>query len=326
MDAGGMLEPGPRLGLDRAQRAGEWLVVPLPDPLPEFLAAGSHPHRVRQWLLALAVFPDKWVNRLFSVGGLKMDGGRLWLQAFPKAGLDRHEWAAEPSGSGSGASADVLFEDDWCLVLNKPTGMAVHPSRPGHRGTLDESALRHCLATGQDAPVRHIHRLDDDTSGPVLYAKNDLAQWRLDEAMRRKAIDRRYLALVNGVPRRRKGTIDAPIGRDRHHGLRRRVAPTGETAVTHYETLAAGEGAALVRVTLDTGRTHQIRVHFSHIGHPLIGDTLYGAPAEPLLRHQALHGERLIFPHPWTGTETAVACPLPGWFADLSTRLGLVTK
>ncbi|WP_051602268.1 RluA family pseudouridine synthase [Paenibacillus darwinianus] len=315
----------PELELARAERAGEWLIVPLSDSVPESLAAGSHPHHVRQWLLALAVFPDKWVNRLFSVGGLKLDGGRLWLEAFPKAGLARHEWAAGDAESG-GVTADVLFEDDWCLVMNKPAGMAVHPSRPGQRGTLDEAAVRHCLATGQDAPVRHIHRLDDDTSGPVLYAKNDLAQWRLDGAMREKAINRQYLALVNGVPQRPGGTIDAPIGRDRHHGSRRRVSLSGETAITHYETRVAGDDAALVRVTLDTGRTHQIRVHFSHIGHPLLGDTLYGAPAESSLRHQALHGERLIFPHPWTGKDTVVGCPLPGWFAGLSQRHGIVTK
>ncbi|WP_190294755.1 hypothetical protein [Paenibacillus darwinianus] len=111
----------PELELARAERAGEWLIVPLSDSVPESLAAGSHPHHVRQWLLALAVFPDKWVNRLFSVGGLKLDGGRLWLEAFPKAGLARHEWAAGDAESG-GVTADVLFEDDWCLVMNSWSG------------------------------------------------------------------------------------------------------------------------------------------------------------------------------------------------------------
>jgi len=190
-------------------------------------------------------------------------------------------------------------------------------------GTLDDAAVRHVLRAGDPLPVHHIHRLDADTSGPVLYAKNDLAQLRLDEAMREKRIDRRYVAIVHGVPRPPAGTIDAPIGRDRHHGSRRRVAPGGDRAVTHYETLKAAGGMALVRVRLETGRTHQIRVHFSHIGHPLLGDKLYGAPADPHLPHQALHGERLVFPHPWTGRTVAVEAPRPRWFGDALRRCGL---
>src|SRR5690606_25767555 len=153
--------------------------------------------------------PDKWVNRLFSVGGVRLDDGQLLLKAFPT-----YDWTGHPllaaGGERSNArvlEAAVLYEDDWCLVLDKPAGMPVHPARPGHRGTLDEWAVRHVLARGDMTHVRHIHRLDDDTSGPVLYAKNDLAQWRLDEAMRDKRIDRQYVALVHGIPRQRQGTI-----------------------------------------------------------------------------------------------------------------------
>jgi len=312
-----------QLALRQAVRDGQWLLIPLPSPVPEQLSAGSHPHRVRQWLLAAAVFPEKWVNRLFSVGGIRLEKGWLALLAFPTFDWTGHALlAGSPATDGDARLEAVpLYEDDWCLVVHKPAGMAVHPSRPGHRGTLDEWAARHTLARGESAPVRHIHRLDDDTTGPVLYAKNDLAQWRLDEAMRDKRIDRQYAALVHGIPRRSRGTIDAPIGKDRSHPARRRVSPSGDHAVTHYETVETYEAAALLRIRLETGRTHQIRVHLSHIGHPLVGDALYGAPPDARLRRQALHGERLSFVHPWTLEEVVVHAPLPADFDAARQRL-----
>jgi 23S rRNA pseudouridine1911/1915/1917 synthase len=308
------------LDLTRGYRDGEWLRIPLPDPRPEGLADGTHPHDVRRRLIAEGLLPGKWLNRLFSVGGIRLENGLLSLRAFPPCG--RTDRPPLPDG-GEPAEAEALYEDDWCLVLLKPAGMPVHPAHPGMGGTLDEAAFRHVLRAGDPLPVRHIHRLDADTSGPVLYAKNDLAQLRLDEAMREKRIGRRYVVIVHGAPKPRTGTIDAPIGRDRHHGSRRRVTPGGDRAVTHYETVKTAGGMSLVRVRLETGRTHQIRVHFSHIGHPLLGDALYGAPADPL-PHQALHGESLVFPHPWTGRTIAVEAPRPRWFEDALRRFGLM--
>ncbi|SFE23954.1 23S rRNA pseudouridine1911/1915/1917 synthase [Paenibacillus catalpae] len=286
-------------------------------PIPE---AGSHPHLLRQWLLARSLFPAKWINRLFSVGGIKWEGGLIRLLAFPPA-----DPAADPlyrkAKNSSVIEPEVLYEDDFCLVLNKPAGMPVHESYAGQTGTLDEAAARWLLGTGDPLPVRHIHRLDDDTSGPVLYAKNDLAQWALDEAMREKRIDRRYLAVVQGRLNKPSGTINAPIGKDRHHSSRRRVTPGGDTAVTHYETVRMLSNNTVVRVQLETGRTHQIRVHMSHIGHPLVGDKLYGGDTK-LLPHQALHGERLLFPHPWTGEWVEAAAPDPAWLTALLDKLG----
>ncbi|WP_138752408.1 RluA family pseudouridine synthase [Paenibacillus sinopodophylli] len=293
-----------------------------PAALPELAQprAGSHPHMVRQWLLARSFFPQKWVNRLFSVGGIRWEGECLQLLAFPA--VDPRSDAAYRNIrlSTPAISPKVLFEDDFCIVFDKPAGMAVHGSAPGESGTLDEAAARHLLRQGDPLNVRHIHRLDDETSGPVLYAKNDLAQWKLDEAMRAKLIDRQYIAVVHGQLSKANGVIDAPIGKDRHHRSRRRVSDNGEHAVSHYEVLASNGELSVIRVRLQTGRTHQIRVHLSYIGHPLAGDSLYGGDSR-LLGHQALHGERLVFAHPWTNRQMEIHSPWPKWLVGLSEKI-----
>ena len=313
-----------RIDLASARREGEWLALVRPAGSDDWPEAGSHPHEVRKRLLASSLFPAKWINRLFSVGGIRMEGERVLLHAFPAAHLDRSELyrmaALPPANPKLEALAVPLWEDDYALVLNKPAGMRVHGASPGERGTLAEAAARHCLLAGDPQPVRHIHRLDDDTSGPVLFAKNDLAQWRLDEAMRGKEVDRRYVAIVQGRLKASRGTIDLPIGRDRHHRSRRCVTRNGDAAVTHYEVAEQFRSAALVRIRLETGRTHQIRVHFSHIGHPLLGDGLYGGDVSQLA-HQALHGERLLFRHPLTGEPVEVRAVRPAWLDRLIGKL-----
>jgi len=318
---------------DTYQRNGQWLELPLAalnrceaatDTEPALrLGAGSRPHDVRKRLLALALFPEKWVNRLFSIGGIALEGEMVRLLAFPAVNPTHdplYRLAMEPELDAV-LQAPILYEDDWCLVLDKPSGMAVHQNAPGHRGTLDEAAARHCLLQKDPLPVKHIHRLDDDTAGPVLFAKNELAQLMLDEAMRSKLIGRQYEAIIQGKMRKPSGLIDAPIGKDRHHSARRRVSPSGDHAITHYETVLYYREASLVRLQLETGRTHQIRVHLSHAGCPLVGDKLYGG-SDRLLSHQALRGERLIFDHPVTGERVTVISPIPEWFALLQQKLG----
>lgn len=309
----------------RYERQGEWMeldpltLAPASDCKP--IEAGSHAHEVRQWLLACSIFPAKWINRLFSVGGIRMTSqGRVGLLAFPAADTAQSGVYRTALKEAGHAAPPVLYEDDFCLVLDKPAGMPVHESYAGQSGTLDAAAAGHLLRAGDPLPVRHIHRLDDDTSGPVLYSKNDLAQQRLDEAMREKRIDRIYIAVVHGRLREAKGIIDAPIGKDRHHKSRRRVSAGGETAITRYERLFASDSYSVARVKLETGRTHQIRVHMSHLGHPLLGDMLYGGKPAGGLRHQALHGERLIFPHPLTGGMIEAESPWPDWLTRLYAR------
>lgn len=304
--------------IDQAVRNGEWLELGgalLAESLE--LEAGSHPHLVRKRLLALSLFPEKWINRLFSVGGIRWRGETLQLLTFSAVNPQQDNLYRQAMlMKGDDALPAVLYEDDYCLVMNKPAGMPVHAAYPGQPGTLDLAAARHVLLQNDPLPVRHIHRLDDYTSGPVLYSKNDLAQLRLDEAMRDKLVDRRYIAVVHGAVKKRSATIDRPIGKDRHHAGRRRVVKDGDSAVTRYELVQADAHASIVRIKLETGRTHQIRVHMSSIGHPLLGDALYGGDTRHLT-HQALHGERLQFPHPLTNRLIEAAAPWPQWLTQL---------
>lgn len=283
---------------------------------------GSHPHLVRQWLLACNVFPPKWINRIFSVGGIKWVGDQLYLLAYSYADLQQDDdyRAAQTEHKTGAARIEVLYEDDHLLVANKPAGMPVHGANKGQRNSLDVAIAVHMLRHNDPIIVRHIHRLDDDTSGPVLYAKNELAQQRLDEQMRNKQIERQYIAIVHGKVRGKKGTISEPIGKDRHQPKRRIITPKGESAITHYELLEASELYSTVKLQLETGRTHQIRVHMSHIRHPLVGDYLYGGNTE-LLSHQALHGASLSFIHPISGEKVVVEAKPPAWYAEIKQHI-----
>ena len=279
-----------------AKRKGEWYELRLPDAL-----AGVPLSGVMQRL----PIPPKLEGKLIASHGVFRQGRQLRLRLFPVERPDfEPEWM----------ELNVLYEDDFTLVVNKPAGLEVHPSEKGQRGTLANKVASYYEVTNQACRIRHIHRLDKDTTGPVLYAKNELAHIAFDAAMREKRIERVYIALAEGVFEQDRGVIDAPIGQDRHHPTRRRVSQTGEPAVTRYEVVERFPGHTLVRLRLETGRTHQIRVHLSHIGHPIAGDGLYGGH-RTLIQRQALHGERLSWPHPWTGESMSVKAPLPDDFA-----------
>lgn len=282
-------------------RKGEWLEIPIPSGMEDPFA----------WMETRLNLPGKLLGKLERQNDIAVKGTRLRIRLFPP-----EEAEYEPEWE----NLDILYEDDFCLVVLKPAGMAVHPGRPGQGGTLANAVSAHYQATGQSCRIRHIHRLDEETSGPVLYAKNEYAHLLLDEQMRRKAIGRIYTAIVQGVPKPSSGRIEAPIGKDRHHPARRRVSPTGDPAATVYETVETFSGAACLRLHLETGRTHQIRVHLSSIGHPLIGDELYGGKKQGIGR-QALHGESLVFLHPWTEEPVETKAPYPEDFSLLLSRL-----
>jgi 23S rRNA pseudouridine1911/1915/1917 synthase len=290
-------------------KKGEWLEVPL-----HFIRSGHAPQEERTDVsdaLRHLGIPERLIRKLRAGGGIRLSGNRLSLRLFPE----------EQDGTvPEWHDLQVLYEDDFTLVVHKPAGMPVHPVRSDQQGTLANAVASYYDCTGQRCKIRHIHRLDEDTTGPVLYAKHEFSQVKLDEAMRLKKIGRTYAAVVHGVMKERAGTIRLPIGRDRHHPVRRRVSRTGAPAVTHYETLESYRSYSLVRLRLETGRTHQIRVHLSHLGHPIVGDRLYGGSAD-LYPHQALHGERLEFVHPWSGERIEVDDPRPDSFTQLIVKL-----
>ncbi|MGE7590638.1 RluA family pseudouridine synthase [Peribacillus sp. NPDC101480] len=203
----------------------------------------------------------------------------------------------------------ILYEDDVLLIANKPAGMDTHPSQPGEAHSLLNGVAHHLQKTGQTCMIKHIHRLDKDTTGAVLFAKNRLIGSMLDRMLEEREIKRTYLALVEGNIKKNEGEIKEKIGRDRHHATRRRVSPTGQTAVTHYRVLNRDpkKNLTLVSCTLESGRTHQIRVHFSHLNHPLAGDTLYGG--KRTFPRQALHARKIEFIHPISEEKMIVEAP-----------------
>lgn len=283
-------------------KRGEWLEIP-----DQLAATGS----VEEWLLNRVGIPQKLINKLKQEQGIRQKSDRVMLHLFPEEFDDyQADWM----------DIEILYEDDFCLVVNKPAGLKVHPAQAGDRLTLGNAVAAHYLHSGQSCKVRHIHRLDEFTSGAVLYAKNELAQLKLDEQMRSKQIQRQYVAFVQGSMKSNKGRIDDPIGRDRHHPSRRRVSITGEAAVTHYELIEVFQDATLLRLQLETGRTHQIRVHLSHIQHPILGDLLYGGNQNWLGR-QALHGASLSFTHPFFQRLIEIEAPWPPDLLELHTKL-----
>ena len=215
----------------------------------------------------------------------------------------------------------IPYEDEHLLVVDKPAGVVVHPS-PGHTtGTLVHGVLAHGAAGGDEARPGIVHRLDRDTSGLLVVARSDEAYERLRDLVKARGLERTYTALVRGRPRSRRGRIEAPIGRDRRDPTRQSLSTDSpRQAVTHFELLELLGQYALLRVDLETGRTHQIRVHLGSIGLPVVGDPVYGAP-DPALGRQFLHATRLAFDHPLTRKRVEVESPLPpdlaGYLEDL---------
>ncbi|MGD6801398.1 RluA family pseudouridine synthase [Rossellomorea aquimaris] len=204
----------------------------------------------------------------------------------------------------------VLYKDEHMLIVNKPAGMNTHPNDPTvEKDTLANAAAWHLQQNGEKAEVQHIHRLDRDTTGAVIFAKHALVKGILDRLLAERKIKRTYWAIVQGLMKTKKGTINQAIGRDRHHNTRRRVSPSGQAATTHYQVLQLNKtkGLSLVQLVLDTGRTHQIRVHMSAIGHPLAGDTLYGGKA--IVKRQALHAKYIELLHPLTEEKISLEAP-----------------
>jgi 23S rRNA pseudouridine1911/1915/1917 synthase len=262
-------------------------------------------------------------ERLLRGGGVLVDG-QARAKSHKLEGGEELEFEPPPAPRSTLEPQEmdlvVPYEDEHLLVVDKPAGLVVHPA-PGHpSGTLVHGLLAYDVEGG-DEPERPgiVHRLDRDTSGLLVVARSPEAHRRLQELVQARALTREYLALVAGRPRSLRGTIEAPVGRDRHDPLRQSLdTDTPRDAVTHFEVEELLPRHALLRATLETGRTHQIRVHLAAIDLPVSGDALYGRPGDLGLERQFLHAARLAFEHPITGAPVDVSSPLPG---DLETAL-----
>jgi 23S rRNA pseudouridine1911/1915/1917 synthase len=260
-------------------------------------------------------------ERLIGAGAVVVDGEARAKSFRLEGGEDVQVELPDEPGALVPEEMDlrVAWEDEHLVVVDKPAGVVVHPARAHRQGTLVQ-ALAGKVAGGEfpDRPGI-VHRLDRDTSGLLVVARSDAVHAKLKAALARRDIVREYLALVEGRPPARRGTIDAPLGRDRR--VRTRVSTDTDeprAAVTHFEVERALPHDTLLRVRLETGRTHQIRAHLLAIGHPVAGDPEYGTPGRHGLRRQFLHAARLAFAHPVTGEAVDVSSPLP---ADLAAAL-----
>ena len=296
---------------------------------PEILQAGAEAagERLDSFLAkSLPELTRSAAQRLIEGGRVAVDGRPAAKSCRLSGGEAVSVILPEPEPLDAAPQAialDVVYEDGDVIVVNKPVGMVVHPA-PGHPdGTLVNALLYHCgkSLSGINGALRPgiVHRIDRDTSGLIIAAKNDRAHLALAAQLQDHSLARTYEAVAVGGFREDQGTVDAPIGR--HPADRKKMAidrRSGREAVTHWSVLARYPGCTHLECRLETGRTHQIRVHLASIGHPLLGDTVYGAKkAVPGLAGQCLHARRLRFVHPSTGELVELECPLPEWFQKI---------
>nr|WP_245867575.1 RluA family pseudouridine synthase [Sporomusa silvacetica] len=227
-------------------------------------------------------------------------------------------WPNNSSITPENLPLTILYEDEWLLVVDKPAGMLVHPTSGQHSGTLGNAVLHYYSTHNYLYGFHPVNRLDRNTSGLVLIAKRPDIQHMLNQNLQH--ITKQYLAITAAVPKPPQGIIDVPIGRKPGSIIEREVRPDGQQAITRYSVLTTFSNACLLDITLETGRTHQIRVHLSYIGCPLLGDDLYGGSIN-LLDRQALHAVKLILPHPITKQQLTLVSPLPTDLNNLITNL-----
>lgn len=291
---------------------------------------GNEGIRVDTWIAAnLPEYSRSFIQKLIEEGQIKVDGRNI--RSSYRVGVnDILEINIPPPVDMDAKPEDIpleiLYEDQDLLVVNKPKGMVVHPAHGNYQGTLVNALLAHCKDLSGIGGVNRpgiVHRLDKDTTGLLMVAKNDLSHQILAQQIKDRLVTRLYIALVHGQMRNLTGTIDAPIGR--HLTNRKKmavVARNGKAAITHYRILEVLGAYTLIEARLDTGRTHQIRVHMSYIGHPVVGDTVYGPKRPHLgLKSQALHATYLAFHHPRTDEYLKFSTPLPEEFAIILEKL-----
>ncbi|MFQ5432282.1 MAG: RluA family pseudouridine synthase [Nitrospinota bacterium] len=264
------------------------------------------------------------LKRMMDSGQVTLDGEAVTPRHLTREGEEfsiQQAKPVEPKAEPEELELDIVYEDSDIVIVNKPAGMVVHPAKGHHTGTLVNGLLHHCRdlsGIGGELRPGIVHRLDKDSSGLIAAAKNDAAHASLSGQLAGRTMGREYLAVVRGTLKEKSGTIDMPIGR--HPVYRKKFSVKTDSprdAVTHYETLETFRAAAYIKVKLHTGRTHQIRVHMSAIGHPIIGDQVYGKHKSALIDRPALHAWRLLLIHPKTGKEKLFTAKPPEDFQRL---------
>ncbi len=286
-------------------KKGEWLELIIPI---EWNGYSIDDILKKNWKVPKGLLHNYRINKAVKVNGKLIPwskelykGDKLQVHMFPK-----EDYGVIPTFR----DISILYEDDFILIVNKPAGIEIHSNGKSNSNTLSNNVAYYYLMNEIETSIRYIHRLDKDTTGAVVFVKNALTCAILDRLLEDRLIKRTYLTLVNGIVKDKQRTINKPIGRDRHHSLKRRVSSTGQHAITYYEVLQyyINENMTLVKVELFTGRTHQIRVHMSHIGHPIVGDELYGGKKEGYHR-QSLHAAKITLVNPINNKEISCIAP-----------------
>ncbi|MBQ1566232.1 MAG: RluA family pseudouridine synthase [Clostridia bacterium] len=294
------------------------------------LIAETEASRIDAYLAANTDLTRSKIQKLIKDGAVALNGKACKASSAVCAGDSIRILVPETDGDRlpepENITLDVVYEDDDLAVINKPKGMVVHPAPGNPSGTLVNALLyRFQTLSGAGGEIRPgiVHRIDRMTSGLLVVAKNDFAHEALARQFAEHTAHREYLCLVHGNLKEDSGTVDAPIGRHKTDRKRMAVTEDGRRAVTHWHVLERFGTETLLDVRLETGRTHQIRVHMAYIKHPILGDEVYGSPAPKLgLNGQALHGYRLTFSHPRTGETVSFTAPLPDDFITAIVRLG----
>lgn len=284
---------------------------------PTKIAEAHQGLTVEEYIKQVMGYSGRRIQKLTRCKGILLNGRTAYLQRKVKPGDILSVLVLEDTGYGvlpESGRIDVLYEDDYVIVLNKEPGLLVHPTGNTARGTLANYLAAYFQEKGTVCKIRPLHRLDRETSGCVMFAKDSRTQSRLEELLSAGILKRTYLALVRGHIQPPSGKIDAPIARDPARPNRRIIEERGDRAITHYRTIQTFNGASLLKLNLETGRTHQIRVHLKYAGFPIIGDHMYGIPS-PWIARQALHAESLSFRHPVDGQDIMLDAPIPEDFA-----------
>jgi len=271
---------------------------------------------LEDYLKQILQYSGRKIQKLTRQKGIQLNGKTVFLQKKIKPEDILRVLITEDTTYGvqpEKGSIEILYEDDYLLVLNKPAYQLVHPTGRTTTGTLANYLAYQRQQDGILNTVRPIHRLDRETSGCVIFAKDSHSQFILEQQLKERILKRTYLAIVNGIVTPPSATIDAPIGPHPSLPNRRAINEEGEQAITHYQLIQKFTDTSLLELTLDTGRTHQIRLHLAHIGYPIIGDGMYGVRSSIMTR-QALHASSVSFKHVKNKQEITVQAPLPADF------------